>query len=78
MRRSVFRLGASLFAIFLALCLLRFLLAAAFPSPVVAYMTLESGLPTVIAHDLHHNLKNGWISNSSPSHHSRPTARGWL
>ena len=57
MRRSIVLLGAILFAIFLVLILLRFLLAAAFPSPVVAYMTLESGLPTVIVQDLHHNLK---------------------
>ena len=27
------------------------------PSPIVAYMTLETGLPVVIVQDLHHRLK---------------------
>ena len=57
MRRSVFFLTALLFTAVLILMLLRYLLAAIFPSSVVAYMTLTDGLPVVIVHDLNHNLK---------------------
>ena len=58
MRRSLLALTALLVTLFGLAIVLRFLLAAVFPSSVVAYMTLEDGLPVIIVHDLSHNLKN--------------------
>ena len=57
MHRSLLLLTALILTCVLLLMLLRYLLAAVMPSAVVAYMTLESGLPVVVVHDLNHNLK---------------------
>ena len=57
MRRTFLILTVILSLIFGALIALRFLLAALFPSSMVAYMTLEDGLPVIIVHDLTHNIK---------------------
>ena len=57
MRRALFILTIILSLIFGVLTALRFLLAALFPSAMVAYMSLPDGLPEIIVHDLSHNLK---------------------
>ena len=57
MRRSLLVLFPLLFALILVLLVLRQLLGAALPSTMVAYMTLETGLPVVIVEDLDHGLR---------------------
>jgi len=57
MRRSWLGLTALILLVTLALMLLRFMLAPLIPAPIVAYMTLETGLPVVIVQDLNHRLK---------------------
>jgi len=56
MRRSLLVLFPLLFALILVLFALRQLLGIALPSTMVAYMTLETGLPVVIVEDLDHGL----------------------
>ena len=55
MRRSLLRLSALVFALVILAVALRHLLAAVAPPAVVAYMTLETGLPVVIVQDLNHS-----------------------
>ncbi len=63
MRGSYLKLGAALFGLALLAIALRFLLAAALPASMVAYMTLETGLPIIVVHDLTHDLQRRLPAN---------------
>ena len=63
MRGSYLKLGAALFGLALLAIALRYLLAAALPASMFAYMTLDTGLPIIVVQDLTHGLQRRLPAN---------------